>query len=369
MEEKKCWVGLNMVLGVGKTLFARLYRRMGSARKIFNSTRRELMTVEGIGEKTAAEILKFDFEKNVEREFRLAEKLGLQILTLESPQYPFLLKSIHDPPPVLYYKGSPLNKFQVSLAVVGTRVPSSYGKIAAEKISGELAAKGICIVSGMARGIDSISHESAIKANGKTIAVLGCGLSHTYPPESVRLKQRIVENGTLVSEFPISMKPDKNNFPARNRVISGLSLGTIIVEAGDRSGALITAQFALDQGRDVFALPGNIYSPKSRGTNQLIKMGAKLVDGPEAIIEELPPSIQELLKSQVHDWDEKESAETADFSEKERKLMSLLSLEEKHIETLIENSQLSAAEVSATLTQLELRGLVRQRDGKMFISN
>ncbi|MFQ5715986.1 MAG: DNA-processing protein DprA [Nitrospinales bacterium] len=367
MEEKKCWVGLNMVLGVGKTLFARLHRRIGSVEKVFKAASKELMEVNGIGEKTAAEIVNFDLERNVEREFRLAEKFGFQIMTLQSPDYPELLKSIYDPPPVLYYKGTPLNQLPPSIAIVGSRRPTRYGKIAAEKLSESLAAKGLCVVSGMARGIDTAAHQGAIRAGGKTVAVFGCGLSHTYPPENVALRRKIEENGALVSEFPISTKPDKNNFPARNRVISGLSLGSVVIEAGGKSGALITAQFALDQGREVFAVPGSIYSPQSQGTNQLIKTGAKLVDGPEAIVEELPLSVRERLTG--CDRGQTDSAQSVGLSEKERNLMSLLSLEERHIETLIENSRLSPAEVSATLTQLELKGLVQQKEAKMFISN
>jgi DNA processing protein len=323
-----------------------------------------LRTVEGIGEKTAGEILKFDLEASVEREFRLAGKLGARILTLESPEYPPLLKSIYDPPPVIYCQGSSPEGFPAALAVVGTRVPTSYGRLAAERLCADLAARGVAVVSGMARGIDTISHKSAMRAGGKTIAVMGCGLAHTYPPENVGLRGQIAERGALISEFPISTKPDKNNFPARNRVISGLSLGTLVIEAGEKSGALITAQFALDQGREVFALPGSIYSPKSRGTNALIKSGAKLVDGPEAIIEELDMGIQSLLKTEAP-----RIVDMGGLSEKEQYLLACLSLEEKHIDTIIESSRLSPADVSATLIQLELKGLVSQREGKMFVSN
>jgi DNA processing protein len=216
----------------------------------------------------------------------------------------------------------------------------------------------------MARGIDTIAHHSAIKAGGNTVAVFGCGLSHTYPPENVALRKQIVEHGSVVSEFAISVKPDRNNFPARNRVISGMSAGTIVVEAGEKSGALITAQFALEQGREIFAVPGNITSPNSRGTNQLIKMGAKLVDSPEAVVEELSPFLQGLME-----LPERKMAEPANLSNKEQVLFSLLSEEERHIDLLIENSKLSPAEVSSTLIQLELKGLVRQKDGKMFIAN
>ncbi|MFQ5444246.1 MAG: DNA-processing protein DprA [Nitrospinales bacterium] len=364
MPADKYWVGLNMVLGVGKTRFHRLLRIMGSPRRIFNATRNELKGIEGIGDKIADEIKGFDFEKNVDREFRLAEKFGVRILTLESSEYPPLLKSIYDPPPVLYYKGESLSKFPIPIAMVGSRSPSNYGKLVAERLSARLAEQGICVVSGMARGIDTVCHKHAIKAGGNTLAVFGCGLSITYPPENVYLKETIVKNGGILSEFPITAKPDKNNFPARNRVISGLSYGTIVVEAGEKSGALITAQFALEQGREVFAVPGNINSPQSRGTNRLIGTGAKLIEGPESVIEELPEEIQSLLRSSAD-----EVKETVDMSEKEKLVFSFLSHEETHIDSIIENSRLSPAEVSATLVQLELKGIVRQEDGKMFITS
>lgn len=364
MEEKKYWVALNMVLGIGKTLFHRLVKDIGSPEQVFRSTPQALMRVDGIGEKTAAEILKFDVDRSIEREFLLMEKLKINFLTSSCPDYPPLLKSIYDPPPVLYYIGIKPDRFPVSLAIVGTRTPTNYGCLVAERLSARLAEMGICIVSGMARGIDTIAHKSSIRAGGNTLAVFGCGLSHTYPPENVALRKQIVEHGAVVSEFAISVKPDRNNFPARNRVISGLSVGTLVVEAGEKSGALITAQFALEQGRDVFSVPGNISSPNSRGTNQLIKMGAKLIDSPEAVIEELSPSFQALLAQP-----RPKPVITVDLSPKEQRLISLLSEEERHIDLLIESSQLSPAEVSSTLIQLELKGLIRQKDGKMFIAN
>jgi len=210
-------------------------------------------------------------------------------------------------------------------------------------------------VSGLARGIDSMAHRAALEAGADTIAVFGCGLGHTYPPENRKLRNEIVQQGTIVSEFPVLMRPERNNFPARNRVLSGLSLGTVVVEAAEKSGALITADFALEQGREVFAVPGNITSLKSKGTNDLIKAGAKLVDSPEAVIEELLPALRERI----------DKPEIRLDNDQERQVFSLLSLESRHIDQLIENSDLSPAQVSATLLQLELRGLVRQLSGKM----
>ncbi len=352
-----------MVLGVGKTLFHRLVEALGSPENVFTASSGELMRVEGIGQKTAAEIKNFKIDDYVEREFRLARKLGIRILTVESPEYPPLLKSIYDPPPIIYCRGLNLDRFTVPIAVVGTRIPTHYGKTVAEKICGSLASMGVCIVSGFARGIDTLAHKAAIKAGGTTVAVFGCGLNHTYPPENSGLEDKILQTGAIISEFPISMGPERNNFPARNRLISGMCYGTVIVEAGEKSGALITAQFALEQGREVFAVPGNINSPKSRGTNRLIKMGAKLVDCLDDVVEELSFSVKSMLKSA-----QQESPVATNLTPKEKEVISLLSVEEKHIDNLIENSGLSPAEVSATLVQLELRGLVRQTEGKRFVS-
>jgi len=363
-ESKKYWIGLNMVLGVGKTLSHRLVKAFSSPRNVFHASRKELMQVERVGDKVARQILDFDLERSVEREYQLAERRNVRILTIDDPQYPFLLKSIYDPPPVIYYKGTFLDDQSMPLAVVGTRKASSYGRMVAEKLCAALSEMGVCIVSGMARGIDTIAHKAALQLGNPTIAVFGCGLEYTYPPESGSLRRQIEERGAVISEFPMSTKPDRNNFPARNRVISGLSHGTLVVEAGEKSGALITAQFALEQGREVFAVPGNIFSSESRGTHALIKMGAKLTDSPKAVVEELSDSVLELLKER-----KKAALESIPLNPKEEHLMSLMSVQEQHIDRVIENSYLSPAEVSATLVTLELKGMIRQTDGKMFIMN
>lgn len=362
LAEEKYWVGLNMVLGVGKTLFHRLVNALGSPRNVFLAGKRELMQVEGIGNKTAEQILNFDLERNLEREYRLMERAGVRVLTLAHEDYPPLLKAIYDPPPVIYYKGRVVGDTAFPLAVVGTRTPSSYGKIAAERLCTELAQCGCCLVSGMARGIDTIVHKAALKENAPTLAVMGCGLEHTYPPENRMLKEKIVEGGAILSEFPMSTKPDRNNFPARNRVISGLAYGTLVIEAGEKSGALITAHFALEQGREVFALPGNIFSQKSRGAHNLIKKGAKLVDGIEAIIEEFPAEVQHNLAAK------KDGEEKIDLTEGEKHLISLLRNEHKHVDELIESSDLPAADVLATLIQLELKDWVAQSDGIWYVT-
>lgn len=353
-----------MVLGVGKTLCHRLVKGFGSPENVFHASRKELMGIERVGDKVARQILDFDLEQSLKREYQLAERRNVRILTIDDPQYPFLLKSIYDPPPVIYYKGAFLDDRSVPLAVVGTRKASSYGRMVAEKLCTALSEMGVCIVSGMARGIDTIAHKSALKLGNPTVAVFGCGLEYIYPPESGSLRRQIEGQGAVISEFPMSTKPDRNNFPARNRVISGLSHGTLVIEAGEKSGALITAQFALEQGREVFAVPGNIYSSESRGTHALIKMGAKLTDSPEAVVEELSDSVMELLKERKN-----KALESIPLNPKEEHLVSLMSVQEQHIDRVIENSYLSPAEVSATLVTLELKGVIRQTDGKMFTMN
>jgi len=355
-----------MVVGVGKTLFHRLVRTFGSPEQVFRSSLNDLMQVERVSEKVAREIRRFEVEQHVEREWHFVDKLGLEVLTLECPGYPPLLKAIYDPPPILYFKGKNLDEFPVPLAVVGTRMPTNYGRIITEALCQRLSVMGICIVSGLARGIDTLAHKTALQAGGETIAVFGCGLAHVYPSENRYLRDKIINQGAIVSEFPVTMGPDRKNFPARNRVISGLSHGTLVIEAGEKSGALITAEFALEQGREVFAVPGNINSPNSKGTNRLIKTGAILVANPDSIVHELSEEVQNFLEKKQPVT--KKSSELAGLSTIERQVLSVLSQEEKHIDVIIENSRLSPAEVSATLVQLELNGLIRQFEGKVFVA-
>ncbi|MFQ5481162.1 MAG: DNA-processing protein DprA [Nitrospinaceae bacterium] len=362
--EDQYWVALNMVLGVGKTLFHRLIRDIGPPREVFLAAPGTLRRVDGIGQKTAEQIRSFDFESELGRELAIARKLGAGILTLNHPAYPRLLKDIYDPPPVLYYQGVLPEPTDVTLAVVGTRAVSSYGRVVTQRLTSALSSLGVTVVSGMARGVDTLAHLAALEAGGKTVAVFGCGLDHTYPPENRPLRGQIQRNGCLFSEFPLSTRPDRNNFPARNRVIAGMCLGTLVIEAGEKSGALITAEFALEQGREVFAVPGNITSSNSRGTNQLIQTGAKMVTGVESIVEELPSQFLE-------QWGRKAEAEVKHpgLTPHEQFILDLLSEEEAHIDNLIQTSRLSAGEVSATLLQLEVKGLIRQTGGNRFISN
>ncbi len=363
-REDQHWIALNMVVGIGKTLFYRLINRFNSAEAVLKASNRDLMQVEGIGKKTADQIREFDPNARIEREQVLLDRLNAGVLTLNSEGYPEILKTIYDPPPVLYYQGTIPNTFPVSIAVVGTRLASSYGKIVTQRLCSQLAQKGVTLISGMARGIDTQVHRTALDNGGKTVAVFGCGLDYTYPPENNKLREEIIANGCVLSEFPISTRPDRNNFPARNRVISGMSLGTLVIEAGEKSGALITADFSLEQGREVFAVPGNITSEQCRGTNNLIRCGAKMVTNVDSILEELP--VEAIQQLSIHGQSAREPQ--VPLNDREKKLMSLLGGEESQIDDLIQSSGLSPAEVSATLVELELKNLVRQTEGKMFIN-
>ncbi|MBI5186340.1 MAG: DNA-protecting protein DprA [Nitrospinae bacterium] len=362
MTEKDFWIALNIVPGLGKTLFHRLVKFFGSAESVFKAKEKDLRQVEGIGESLSRAILEFNLSRESEKENNYIRNNNAKVFISEEKEYPGNLKNIFDPPPVIYVQGEILERDAAAIAVVGTRSPSHYGKLVAEKISAGLAEKGITVVSGMARGVDSVAHKGAMDAGGRTFAVFGSGLSIVYPPENIRLRNRIIQQGAVISEFPMGRKPDRGNFPARNRIISGLSLGTLVIEAGEKSGALITTQFALDQGRDVFAVPGNINNPKSKGANLLIKKGAKLVEKAEDIIEELPFYIKSsFLKEKAA------AREKPALTEEEERLISAIDPEASHIDAIIEKSRIPASRASALLLTLELKGVIKQLAGKMFV--
>jgi DNA processing protein len=260
-------------------------------------------------------------------------------------------------------KGTLSKQDKYAISIVGTRLPTSYGKVIAEKFAKELAQKGLVIVSGLARGIDTISHWAAVQSSGRTIAVMGSGLDHIYPGENKKLAEKIIEQGALISEFPMGTKPDAVNFPRRNRIISGLALGTIVVEAGLKSGALLTANYALEQNREIFAVPGNINSPKSLGTNQIIKDGAKLISSANDVLIELEPQLKHFLKE-----DEAKSRELPqDLSELEKMLLETLTNVPIHIDKLAKVIGKSTAETLSALLPLEFKDLVKQLPGKLFV--
>jgi DNA processing protein len=365
MDERLWWIALHLVPGVGRITFKKLVDYFGHPQAVLQASTRQLTQVAGIGPKMAAAIAGFQAAMAAERELSLAERHGCRIYTQADERYPPLLKAIEDPPPVLYVRGDLGDAQTPSLAVVGSRRPSTYGKVVAEQLARQLAACGVTVVSGLARGIDSVAHAATLAHGGRTIAVLGCGLASIYPPENRPLAARISQQGAVVSEFPMAAKPDRMNFPLRNRTISGLALGTVVVEAGEHSGALITAQWALEQGREVFAVPGNITAPTSRGTNRLIKLGAKLVERVEDILEELPPYA--LGDAQRRAAPPAETCEAEGTPDARRVLALLDPVEPRHIDWIIEQAHLPTSLVTALLLQLELDGQVTQLPGKLFI--
>ncbi len=369
-SEIKYWLGLGQVKGVGNVTYKTLIDEFHDPETVFEAPLKRLEEIPGIGKKTAANIKNFKEWDWVEKEIGLIEKQDIVFLTLRHSDFPKALLSIPDPPPYLYVKGTICKKDENAIAVVGTRVPTQYGISAAESISRELACSGITIVSGMARGIDAAAHRGALAAaNGRTIAVLGSGIDVIYPSDNKKLYEQIISNGAVVSEFPIGTAPLAENFPQRNRIISGLVKGVLVVEASEKSGSLITAGLSLDYGRDVFALPGNITSFKSKGTNKLIKQGAKLVEDARDILEELSISGTGIavagLKPAPTVPDSLRKIQ-AGLSSEEEKIINLLD-EPSFIDTIIQRTGLPAQKISALLLDMELKGLVQQQAGKQFI--
>src|SRR5574337_1643696 len=289
--ERDAWLALGLVPEVGAATFYRLVQAFGSAEAVLGAKAETLEQVPGISRQVAQAIASFPWRDAIARELRVIETRGLGLIRFGDERYPELLAAIYSPPPILYLRGTIGPNDRMTVAVVGSRQASPYGCAMAEQISGELAARGVTIVSGMARGIDAAAHRGALRAAGRTIAVLGCGLGVTYPPEHTELADQIAAQGALISEFSVFTPPKPGHFPRRNRIISGLTRGVVVIEAGIESGALITANYALEQGRDVFAVPGQVTSRLSQGCHQLIKAGAKLTESWEDIWEEIEPQV------------------------------------------------------------------------------
>jgi DNA processing protein len=360
-EEIFLWLALSLTPGVGSTLMRRLLDQFKTPEAVFHASTKELLGIEGLGEKVAEEIRKGPLKKVVEKELFSLRKVGGRVITLKDEEYPNPLKDIYDPPALLYIRGELKKEDEFAVSIVGSRKTTPYGRWFTEKVSQELAHQGVTIVSGMARGIDSWAHWGAISGGGRTIAVLGCGVDVIYPSENRDLFTKIIERGAILSEFPMGSPPEGGHFPRRNRVISGLSIGVVVVQASEKSGSLITAGYALEQGREVFAVPGNVGTEGSRGTHRLIKEGAKLVESSEDILEELLPQ-----------WRKgREVAPTIeipkpDLTEEERVLYELLGESPLHIDTIIRESRLDPGKVSSLLLNLELKELISQWSGKFF---
>ena len=363
MDKKNFGIALSLVPGIGCVLYKRLIDGFKKAEVVFDAPFQELTSIDGIGHEIALAIKNFNQGDLVENRLFMARKANASILTLEDEDYPTNLMKINNPPPMLYMKGKIKKDDHFAVAVVGSRTPSGYGELTARSISRDLAAEGITIVSGMARGIDAISHKEALSAGGRTIAVLGSGIDVIYPPENRELFNKICRNGAVVTEFPVSTPPDAVNFPNRNRIISGLSLGVVIVEAGVKSGSLITAKFAVSQGKKVFAVPGQIGAVGSKGTNKLIKEGARLVESADDVMSAILPQYRDYKEGR------RGTRKEGNLSKNAKQIMTTLTEGPLHIDTVVTRSRLNVNEVSSILLNLELSGLIVQLPGKIFTRN
>lgn len=394
----KYWLALHRVESIGSVGFLRLLESFGSPERVFSAPTGRLEVFPFVGAKTAARIKDFRDWDQVEADLEKARSLGVAILPFTDPSYPARLLTIYDFPPLLYVRGE-LRADEACVAVVGSRAASTYGRYTAGRLSRELAMRGVTVVSGLARGIDTAAHQGTLAGKGRTIAVLGCGLDVTYPRENRELLEEITRTGAAITEYPFGTPPSATHFPARNRIISGLSLGVMVVEATEKSGSLITARLALEQGRDVFAVPGSIDAAGSRGTNRLIREGAILVSSVDDILEEILPQLE--WKDPLETGSVAAPAATKpgpgpagattvppepsallpegrcktpppavgleDLSSRERAMLGLLSDVPATADEIIRASGMKANEALGLLMELELKGAIRQLPGKKFI--
>jgi DNA processing protein len=358
MNELKYWVGFTLIPGIGRARIAKLTRYFGSMEAAWRANAAELEAAE-MDTKLVRSILAYRPKLSLDDEMAKLEQHKVAAITIEDSAYPAMLKEISDPPAVLYVKGGFAQQDELSLSVVGTRYPTYHGRAAAEQLSGDLARNGITIISGLAKGIDSVVHRAALDAGGRTIAVLGCGLDIIYPSQHITLSRDIAEHGALVSEYPLGTPPKREHFQMRNRIMSGMSLGVLVVEGKDDSGARITAERALEQDRDIFAVPGSILSPMSSLPNRLIKDGAKLVQNAEDILQELNLTIAVQYTA---------AKEFIPATEIESAILQHLSSEPTHIDEVGRLCNLPIAAVSSTLAMMELQGMVKQTGGMNYIT-
>jgi len=372
-QETISFIAFNLIPGIGNVTTKKLSNHFGSAKSALNASYRELSEVEGVGSSLARRIVEERDKLPLEKELELIEKHGCEVITINDKAYPPLLRNIYDPPNLLYVKGSLPSPESPAFAIVGTRRATSYGLNICRELSRQLASRGITIVSGMATGIDAFAHQGALDAGGHTIAVMGNGLSMIYPLENIDLANQIIgSSGALISEFPMEMTPIGKNFPRRNRIISGISLGVLIVEATEFSGSLITARHAAEQGRDVFAVPGDIRSSTSKGTNRLIDEGAKLVRDVDDILSALPKfswtSVNDKIEKPTQVQTEQTPKETIklQLTDEEKKIYDQINPPSTHIDEVVRSTGFSPGKVSSILLQLELKGVVIQLPGKHF---
>ncbi len=368
LDSSLSWLALGLTPGLAARLSARLLRRFDSPDGVFRATLPDLDSCH-LPAQVAQAIVKKEAFQRAEKELAGIQKIaGCSLLNWTEPEYPQTLLQIYDPPVLLYVRGDPQVLNLPSLGIVGTRRPTLYGTQMAQRLGRELAARGLVIVSGLARGIDAIGHQGAMDAHGRAIGVLGTGIDVCYPKENKKLYEKVLERGAIISEFPLRTHPAPENFPVRNRIVAGIPLGVVVVEGAQYSGSLITARLAMEFGREVFGVPGNVTQPASFAPNQLIKQGAKLVTCAEDVIEELPTPIRAaLVQAEKPEAEQRNLLAAAALNGSEKKLFEMLSAEEPvHIDDLVERSGLNSSEVLATLFDLEMKGIIRQLPGKQF---
>ncbi len=355
--ELKYWLAFNRIPGIGRVRIQALLSRFGRLSGAWSAGRSDLRAA-GLEDRIVRLITTERLQIDPDAEIEQLAQHGVHPLTWDDDAYPGLLKEIDDPPPVLYVRGELSAADEWSVSVVGTRRPTPYGRQVAEEMAYQLAANRICVVSGLARGVDAIAHRAALQAGGRTVAVLACGLDIVYPPEHAKLAREIIEHGALISEYPLGIQPRGDYFPRRNRIMSGISLGVLVIEGDVKSGAMITARLAVEQNRDVFAVPGSIFSPQSRGTNDLIQEGAKLVQKVEDVLEELNLT---MVPQQI------EMKELIPATDTEADLLRHITKEPVHIDEVCRESGLPVSTVSSILAMMELKGLVRQMGPMAYV--
>jgi DNA processing protein len=358
MDDKRYWVGFNLVRGIGAVRLQALIDHFGDAASAWQADVAELRAV-GLGSKVVERLLELRGSLDLDKLWERIMAQGIQILTWQDEGYPSHLKEIEQPPPVLYVRGELLPEDDFAVAIVGTRRVSPYGRQVTEELAAFLGANGITVISGLARGVDAIAHTAALRAGGRTAAVLGSGVDRIYPSENRALAEQIMERGAVISDYPVGTAPEGTNFPPRNRIISGLSLAVVVIEAGETSGALITAEFAAEQGREVFAVPGSILAPQSKGTNKLIQKGALPLLTPQDLM-------QALNLTRVSE--QKSARRMLPADEIEAKLMKALSDDPLHVDDLRNQTGLPVEKVSAALVMMELKGMVRQVGAMHYVA-
>ena len=372
IESYRSWLVLNLLPDVGRTRFLSLIRHFGDADRVLDASESELACVDRMGPLTIQSVLNWRKLTDADAELSTIEKSGVSLVSWNDKNYPENLRTLSAPPPLLYYKGTLEPIDQAAVAIIGSRRMSRYGREAAEIFARDLAKAGVTVVSGLAIGVDSSAHNYALEAGGRTLAVLGNGLAHVYPSQHVKLAEKVVENGALISEMPISSVPDVGSFPQRNGIIAGLSLGVLVIEAARKSGTQITANYAAEENRTVYAVPGDITRVNSIGTNQLIKEGARLVTDAQDILSDLYPQLSQFLNAispDANEPDDRPRPIPKEVTKTEAQILQALEMDTLTIDALsdsLSEFEIPTGDLLSSLLSMELKGYIRQEPGKRF---